>query len=250
MQLVSFTIRHYERLASTQDFLLEALAGEALPEGTTIVADDQFRGKGQEGTNWESTAGMNLTFSLLLYPGFLHAGQQFLINKVISLACHDSLSSIPGISAPLRIKWPNDLYIGHRKTGGILINHAIMGNKLLHTVIGTGINVNQTSFSSACPNPTSVRLESGAAWDTASLLRQILDRTAFYYHKLRKHPSGLDEAYTERLYLKDIMKPYLVRGQPLEAMICGVNEYGMLLLQTRDGLNLECGLKEVVFPVT
>ncbi len=224
------------------------MARGGLPEGTTIVADDQYRGKGQEGNHWESKPGLNLTFSFLLYPDFLEAGQQFQLNKVISLACHDSLGSIPGIKAPIRIKWPNDLYIGDRKTGGILINHAIMGNKLLHTVIGTGINVNQTSFSKACPNPTSIRIESGTALETAPLLRQILDKTACYYDLLKQHPAGLDEAYTQLLYLKDVMKPFIVRGQLLEAMICGVNAYGMLLLQTREGEVLECGLKEVVFP--
>ena len=96
---------------------------------------------------------MNLTFSLVLEPRFLPAGEQFLLNEAVALALTDTFAQF-GIAA--RIKWTNDIYAGDKKLVGILIEHSYSGQTLARTIVGIGINVNQTEFDPALPNPVSM----------------------------------------------------------------------------------------------
>jgi BirA family biotin operon repressor/biotin-[acetyl-CoA-carboxylase] ligase len=100
---------------STNEVLKElSTTGSSLPEGTIVVAETQTAGRGQKGTDWESEAGKNLTFSLLLYPTFLPVQQHFLLSEIVVLGVQETLNSLrPALS--FTIKWPNDVYCGHRK---------------------------------------------------------------------------------------------------------------------------------------
>jgi BirA family biotin operon repressor/biotin-[acetyl-CoA-carboxylase] ligase len=77
-------------------------------EGTVIIAQEQFAGRGQIGNTWFAEPGQNLTFSLILYPKDCHAEQQFLLNKAVCLAMIDFLKTFT--LADLSIKWPNDIF--------------------------------------------------------------------------------------------------------------------------------------------
>src|SRR5690606_26474526 len=126
-------------------YLKEALSKSTpLPEGTVIMAVDQHDGRGQKGTLWQSEPGKNLTASLLLTPTFLDPKQQFVLTAAISLAITRWLASLTHVE--VKIKWPNDIFIGDRKIGGILIENILKGKTWKSAVVGIGINVNQTSF--------------------------------------------------------------------------------------------------------
>ena len=78
---------------STNNHLRRLLDKEQLPEGSLVVTDFQTAGKGQVGNSWESEAGMNLMFSLLLYPDFIPANRQFLISQIASLSVKETLDA-------------------------------------------------------------------------------------------------------------------------------------------------------------
>ncbi|MHB1178435.1 MAG: biotin--[acetyl-CoA-carboxylase] ligase, partial [Daejeonella sp.] len=98
-----------KEVSSTNSFLKDALSKSTpLLEGTVIMADKQFAGRGQTNNVWMSEPGQNLTFSILLNPSFLQIDKQFELNKAISLALNDVLRNYTGDQA--LIKWPNDAY--------------------------------------------------------------------------------------------------------------------------------------------
>ena len=144
-------IHRIEETTSTNDDARDA----KYRHGDIVWAERQTAGRGQRGHKWSSAEGLNLTFSLVLEPRFLPAGEQFLLNEAVALALTDTFAQF-GIAA--RIKWTNDIYAGDKKLVGILIEHSYSGQTLARTIVGIGINVNQTEFDPALPNPVSMAM--------------------------------------------------------------------------------------------
>jgi BirA family biotin operon repressor/biotin-[acetyl-CoA-carboxylase] ligase len=94
---------------------MDRLSGEKPREGTAVIADYQTEGRGIDGSKWESEPGQNLTFSFILYPTFLAPEGQFYLNKIISLGISDLVRELLPERNDIRIKWPNDIYVGNKK---------------------------------------------------------------------------------------------------------------------------------------
>ena len=134
-----------DRLASTNDYLREQLSNfKPLAEGSAIMATEQFQGKGQRGNIWRSEPGKNLTLSILLYPSFLAISKQFFLNVAISLGIAKWLQT--QTKAQITVKWPNDIMANEQKICGILIENQIKKDSISSSIIGMGININQTDF--------------------------------------------------------------------------------------------------------
>ncbi|HET7152786.1 MAG TPA: biotin--[acetyl-CoA-carboxylase] ligase [Candidatus Kapabacteria bacterium] len=137
-------------------------------EGLVIGADVQTAGRGRFNRVWESGAGENLLFSVLLRPTF--SLQQFpLLNFLASLSVAEAIEQYPSLHAALH--WPNDVYINGKKTCGILSE---MGADNASIVVGIGVNVNQKDFPPELARATSLAIESGAMLDRGRLLHVIL----------------------------------------------------------------------------
>ena len=121
---------------STNNYLREQSAKARLPEGSLVIADFQTAGKGQVGNSWESEAGKNLMFSILLYPDFLPANRQFLISQIASLSVKETLEKY---TDSVTVKWPNDIYWKDRKICGMLIENDLSGQHLYCSVVGIGL---------------------------------------------------------------------------------------------------------------
>ncbi|MEG1955045.1 MAG: biotin--[acetyl-CoA-carboxylase] ligase [Mucinivorans sp.] len=143
---MQYNILNFDTLTSTND---EASMGH-YTHGDVIVAQQQSSGRGQRGNRWSSVPGESLTFSLVLEPTHIAVDGQFALSEMAALAASKALNCL--------IKWPNDLYVGDNKLGGILIEHCSQGPRLTKTIIGVGINVLQQKFPSWVPNPTSLKL--------------------------------------------------------------------------------------------
>ena len=140
---------------STNTYLKELVSkSEPLIEGTVIMADHQFAGRGQKDNIWYSQAGKNLTFSIYLKPSSLAVSKQFVLNMVICLGIVDALKPILGNDS--KIKWPNDIYFKNNKLGGILIENSTKGYQLKESIIGIGLNVNQKDFPESLSRVTSI----------------------------------------------------------------------------------------------
>lgn len=234
-----------EETHSTNSLLREWLEQEALPTGSVIVADFQTAGRGQVGNVWESEKGKNLTFSLVLYPQELPVNQQFLISQIAALSVKETLDAYTeGIS----IKWPNDIYWKDKKICGMLIENDLAGHNLLCSIIGIGINVNQTTFRGDAPNPVSLCQILKQEVDREVVLRQFMSRFEAYNQALLAGEKALIHArYIEALYRREGYHPYTDAKGAFSARIYGIEPTGHLLLQSTDGAIRRYAFKEVVY---
>ena len=235
-------IRHIATAGSTND---EARDPQ-LAHGDVVWADEQTAGRGQRGHAWSSTPGENLTFSVVLRPTFLPAGEQFLLSEAVTLALVRTFGDY-GIDT--RIKWTNDIYAGDRKLVGILIEHRYSGPTLARSVVGIGINVNQTAFDPALPNPVSMALAAGRRFDRREVLDRLLAATERRYAQaMHGDREALREEYRRRMYRLDAFHPFrLADGTTVEAAVRGTAPAGALLLEHRDGSRHEYLYGEVQF---
>lgn len=133
---------------STNTLLKELIANGQWPETERFIrAGYQTAGRGQTGNGWESEPDKNILCSILLPP----RKELFELNVIVAVAVQRMLGE------SFTIKWPNDIYWKDKKVAGILIESAIIGNKILYAVAGIGINVNQTEWRSDSPNPVSLK---------------------------------------------------------------------------------------------
>lgn len=174
----------FDTLPSTNDYLAELLAKSKPPEGTVVLADNQTAGRGQYGSRWYSAPGENLLLSVLFYPTWLKASDQWLLSEAIAVALRDAVADIT--QQPARIKWPNDVYLGERKTAGLLLQCALNGAHVQHAIAGIGLNVNQTHFPPEAPNATSMALACGQPFDRSAVLERVLWAVEQRYLQLRQ----------------------------------------------------------------
>lgn len=130
-----------ESTRSTNDFLLKMLTPE-LPEGFVVFAEHQTAGRGQRGNSWASAAQRGLWFSLLLRPQ-LALAESARLTSWAAEAIAATIRRESGLEP--RIKPPNDVYIGERKTAGVLVETKAKGGLIGAAIVGIGVNVNQTA---------------------------------------------------------------------------------------------------------
>lgn len=237
----------FDSLPSTNSFLAELLSNQKLSEGSVIITKQQTAGKGQLQNSWESEAYQNITMSLVLYPTFLPIAQHFLLNQSIALGVYDTVQQT--LSKQVKIKWSNDIYVEKRKVAGILIQNSIQGNKIQHSIIGIGLNVNQKQFFSNAPNPTSLTIESGEYFNLDNIIALLCKNIETRYLQLRQQKlQQIRLDYANALYQRDEWCHYerINNSEFFLGKIEGVKDDGHLIMQSNRGLEL-FDLKEIKF---
>ena len=216
--------------------------------GDIVWAERQTAGRGQRGHTWTSPEGENLTFSMVLEPRFLPVGEQFLLSEAVTLALTDTFAAY-GIDT--RIKWTNDIYVGDRKLVGILIEHNHAGASLSRTIAGIGINVNQTAFDPALPNPVSLAQAGGRKFNRSRLLETFLVRCLRRYAQLeRGEKETLQHAFDRGLKQRAVGQPVgVLFAQPVHSFAVGVLPSGELILRHADGTRHEYLFREIEFVI-
>jgi len=233
---------------STNDCLKDLLANtEPTPEFTAIMARHQSRGKGQRGAGWLVDPGQNLTFSLLLRPAGLSADRAFNLNMLVCLAIRQWLAGyLPGV----RVKWPNDIYVRDRKIGGVLLENQLAGRHVRSSVIGIGINLNQTVFPAELQKKaTSLLLERPglAAQDPQACCLSLLGTIREHYQRTDiSGTQALLERYNPLLYRKDELAAYEVNGHIREGIVREAAPDGRLAVEF-GGERRYFGLKGIRF---
>lgn len=219
--------------STNDDALLAARAGA--PHGSVYVADSQRAGRGRGSHGWHSAAGEGLYVSVLLRPEF-SAARLPLLALAAGLAASDAIRRASGLEVDLR--WPNDLLIGPRKTGGILIEAHSEGTRIEFAVVGIGINVHQRGFAPDLSTPaTSLDLEAGQRIARQPLLMALLKSLEQETKALAD--SGAAEAIPARVEqastwacgrFVDVHGPQACTG-----VTTGLDEHGFLLVETEAG---------------
>ncbi len=244
-KLIGNTIVRLQAIDSTNNYANSQIREKDCAEGTVFLAYEQTAGRGQIKNFWESEAGMNLTFSIVLLPSFMEIRNQFMISKVVTLGIYQALSKYID---NLKIKWPNDIYAGDLKLGGILIENSIMYGLLKSSVVGIGLNINQTVFRSLAPNPVSLQLLTKQHYDCELILSEVLSGIDAYYLRLKNGEDlSISNEFTEVLYRIHELHSFRDEHAVFEGEIIGVNEIGQLLIRKTDGDVVEYHFKEVEF---
>ena len=211
-----------------------------------VMAEAQTAGRGQRGNVWIAEPGMNLTASALIVPDGVVAAKQFVISEAVALSLADTLSHY-GIEA--MVKWPNDIYVGDKKIAGILIENSILGQNISHSIIGIGLNVNQTEFGDGAPNPISMASLAGEPFS----IQEVAEKLALSLEARLAQMTdsvALHEEYMKRLWRNDgDFYPFIDRtaDEKIEALINHVDMDGTLHLMIREGTERKYAFKEVEF---
>lgn len=230
---------------STNDMALQLIRQGKAREGSIVLCNHQTKGKGQRGNTWEVEKGKNLTFSLVLQPGFLDLSQQFDLNMMVSNAIRKVLQEyLP----ELKVKWPNDLVVpGKGKIGGILIENLIGSKGWEFAVVGIGLNINQLEFS--IPSACSLSMLTGSQFDLQETFQQLVTQLEQGYLALKKDKTvDIKSEYLKHLFLFGKRSLYTVNGTDFWGEIIGISENGSLQLLDDFGIVSSFGLKEISFP--
>lgn len=251
-------IIRFKNIESTNQYLQRLLDEGVDIMDNIVVADFQTSGKGQGKNVWQSEEGKNLLFSIALDMSFLKAEDQFLLTQIVSVAMIDVLKNyLPENS--LFIKWPNDIYYNDKKIAGILIKNEIKGMMMGTSIIGIGLNVNQTDFDENLPNPISMKIITGKDYDLEKILLEVaesLSRDVTYYTTENRLDvigaskiSQRDDNYINHLYRYKQWASYEHEGEVKEMMIVGYDKFGRLILKEKNDREVVCDLKEIKFIV-
>ena len=250
-------IYHLDITSSTNDDARD----EKYREGDVVWAEFQTAGRGQRGHVWHSKRGENLTFSVVLEPTFLPITEQFSVSEVVALSLVDMLAEY-GIEA--RIKWTNDIYVGDKKLVGILIEHSLSPTTLRRTIVGIGININQTEFDASLPNPVSMAQLLGRELKAEEVLHRFLKHLQRNYATLRemqnaeckmqnakcKMQNSIHQRYNKLLYRLEEYHTYaLPSGERFRAKILDTAQNGALRLEDENGKAKDYLFKEVEFVI-
>lgn len=217
------------QLDSTNRLALDLLSKTNPEQGFLVITDYQTDGKGQYGRFWQSAAEQNILASFIVYPQHIEVDKIFRLHLACSLAILECLEFCS--LKNLGIKWPNDIYSGNRKIAGILIQNNLKAGKIAGSVVGIGINVNQTEFPDGL-NASSIRLETGKSFYREQLVSQLRQKLL---DKLQVSEDVdwdlMLSRYNNALYLKGIFTSFkLLDGSIIRGSIQAVDSFGTILL--------------------
>lgn len=220
--------------STNSDALVAARAGA--PHGSVYFADAQRAGRGRGDHDWHSAAGQGLYVSVLLRPA-IPASRLALLPLASGLAAAHAIREVTGLAVDLR--WPNDLLLGSRKVGGILVEARTEASLVAFAVVGIGINVHQRQFDPALSTPaTSLDLEAGGYFGRGPLLARLLKSLERETLALAEPAAG--ESIPRRVEQASswvLGKPVQVHGpQQCTGVTAGLDENGFLNVRTPQGL--------------
>lgn len=231
--------------ASTNDYLRGYQPGVG-EEMTVVVADYQTDGRGQATNHWESEAGKNLLFSVLLHPVHVPVVRRFLLSEFGAVVLKDALAHY--VQEGIALKWPNDIYWNDRKLSGTLIETKLAGGRIKDCIFGVGLNVNQTVFRSDAPNPVSLCQILGREVDRDELLGRIIASFRRLYPQLLGNGYiDLPALYHDSLYRRHGSYPFIDSAGRFEGTIVEVEDDGHLVLRDREGRIRSYLFKEVEY---
>ncbi len=230
---------------STNNYARKQIHAGLAQHGLAVFAHEQLVGKGQRGKAWVTEKGANIILSLVIKPHFLPLTQQFRLSACVAVAIHEFFSRYAGEDT--KIKWPNDLYWQDRKAGGVLIESVVRNREsgdasesaaqglqtaLLNwiSIVGVGINVNQTSFHAEIKNPVSLKQITGKVFQPVELAKEFC--VVFNNRFTELMIDGFDNIYNTylaHLYKRNALVKMKKDSKVFEAVIEGVSPSGKLI---------------------
>jgi BirA family transcriptional regulator, biotin operon repressor / biotin---[acetyl-CoA-carboxylase] ligase len=220
-------IFRFDQLESTNDTLRDLAEKKTAQHGAIVTAKFQTKGRGQIANIWESDDDKNLLLSLYVTPQKILATEQVYLNLFACLAVFDFVNK--EFPERTKIKWPNDIYVDDKKVAGILIENNIQGDSVKSSIIGLGININQSNF--LVPNALSFYQISAHEYNLVELLYKLVECFNFRLEELSLQlQNKLMGDYLNVMYRKGFKANYRANGLLFEGEIIGIDNVGRLKL--------------------
>ncbi|MCU1759205.1 bifunctional biotin--[acetyl-CoA-carboxylase] ligase/biotin operon repressor BirA [Pseudomonas sp. 14P_8.1_Bac3] len=210
-----------------------AEALRAIERGQTapflVLAERQTSGRGRRGRKWVSPFAENIYCSLVLR---IEGGMRQLegLSLVVGLAVMQALR-VSGVSGA-GLKWPNDVLVGQKKIAGILLELVGDPADVCHVVLGVGINVNMQMTEEVDQQWTSMRLESGQAFDRNRLVAQLGQMLQAYLSRHQVEGFSAIQAEWEQNHLWQGRAVSLIAGvNQIDGEVLGIDSQGALRLK-------------------
>ncbi|MEN9910348.1 MAG: hypothetical protein RLZZ540_3507 [Bacteroidota bacterium] len=232
-----------DAIDSTNDFLKGLAATEELENYTVVTTENQTKGRGQMGAVWNSEKSKNLIMSVFVKDLLVGVEDIYKLNIATALALIQVLKTFE--IQNLRIKWPNDIMSDNLKIAGILIENSFKSNGTISSVIGIGLNVNQTNFENL-PKASSMAVIANSSFDKEELVVLIVERLKVNLELVNSNPHYLWKVYTEVLFKRGVPMPFKKETEKaFMGIIQGVSTAGKLIVLLEDDSIVEYGLKEI-----
>lgn len=243
IEFVGKTLFYLPKCHSTNDIAADLLKQGLIDHGAIVITNHQIAGRGQRENTWESTKGKNLTFSTMLKPESIQVENHFYLNLITSLAITDVLLEIED---GFRIKWPNDIYYKHQKIGGILIENSVLSGKIISTIIGIGLNINQDKFSENI-NAISLFNIVGKEFNLNNIFNKLIQRLdQRWLDLINKKFEQLKLNYHNRLFWMGENHQFRDHKGIFSGIIDGIDRSGKLIIRNQDGQRIYDN-QEIVF---
>ena len=232
-QYIGNHIVRLDSVDSTNNYAAKLLNQTKIPFGTVIMAQYQYEGRGQRGSQWIGENGENLTFSILIDSTQLKNIPAFLLSKCVAISIKNFIRQLT--NEYVSLKWPNDIYVDTKKIAGILIENQWKGSDIYASIIGIGINVNQIRFSNNL-NATSLKLITNQHYNVEDLLSQFCESfNRFYSLILDGHFKKINEEYQSSLFFLNKKCQFLIENNLEDVIIREVDDNGLIKLEKLNG---------------
>jgi BirA family transcriptional regulator, biotin operon repressor / biotin---[acetyl-CoA-carboxylase] ligase len=212
---------------STNNYAMGLLHAGMARHGTAVFTHEQTKGRGQRNKAWVSAARNNIALSLIIEPTGMNLSQAFLLSKTVATATRHFFNDYT--MGGVRIKWPNDIYWNDRKAGGMLIENVIQGSQWKWSIVGIGVNINQTAFDALTGKAVSLKQITGKHFDPLCLAKELCDYVETAFQRIHEDAAGITDDYHRHLYKRD-EKIKLKRGPAVfDAIVKEVNDAGQLV---------------------
>lgn len=233
-----------DAIDSTNDFLKGLIQNQTVENFTVVTAKKQTKGKGQMGSVWHTEESKNIITSILIKNILSNPEAIFELNIAVAISIIEALKkiNIPALS----IKWPNDIMSENKKIAGILIENIFKEKGNIESIIGIGLNVNQTNFENL-PKATSLKNIMNEDFEVDEILEEIVSNLQFYTEKIKNKEADLLWKTYHKLLFK-IGKPVVFENSNQEkfmGMIQGVTKNGLLEVMLEDDSIQSYGIKEI-----
>jgi BirA family biotin operon repressor/biotin-[acetyl-CoA-carboxylase] ligase len=237
----------HDQIDSTNAYLMTQTRQQAV-SGLVCFAEQQTAGKGRRGREWVSPFGHNIYLSVAWQ--YQQGGYAAIagLSLAVGVAVIRALTELQ--LNEVGLKWPNDIYSGGKKLGGILIEVSGESDGVCNVVIGIGLNLflpdsKAETITQAWTDISKITGQSPSRNLLAGkLLNHLLPLLADYEQQGIK--TYLDE-WRRYDCLKGLPATLFIAQQSIEGVVQGVNDEGLLLLKRKDGTVQSFASGEVSF---
>ncbi|MGL4799723.1 MAG: biotin--[acetyl-CoA-carboxylase] ligase [Cellulosilyticaceae bacterium] len=231
--MIGIKRRYYEEVDSTNTKAKE-WAKQGAKDGSVVIADKQWAGKGRGGKCWASPAGVGIWMSIILRPTIKPQAIAPL-TLIAGLAMSESIEEETGLE--VGIKWPNDLVVHNKKICGILCEMHATQERVEYAIVGVGVNVNTEHFPEELPYASSLYLEKGKKYNREHMINRFCEIFEGYYMDYIKTEAfdALVSKYEDKCITLNKKVKIIDNQQTYEAYAKGISSEGHLIIQPETG---------------